>query len=106
MGEEIKIGEEVLDYIADLEVIRNDLEEVYADALRCKDNLSHGAYKGKAKKEMKIFFDSLESHLQRMLFLYGAASSYITNAYQTMYYNEEQLVDWVINRMEEQTIHE
>ena len=64
-----------------------------------KDNLSQGAYRGKAKDEIKLFFDSLESHLQRMLFLYGAAFSYITNAYQTMYYNEEQLVDWVIKQM-------
>ena len=99
MGEEIKVGEEVLDYISELEGIQEELKEVYAHAVRCKDNLSQGAYRGKAKHEIKLFFDSLESHLQRMLFLYGAASSYITNAYQTMYYNEEQLVDWVIKQM-------
>lgn len=99
MGEEIKIGKEVQDYISELGTIQEELEEAYAYAVRCKDNVSKGAYKGTARDEINLFFDSLESHIQRMLFLYQAASSYITNAYQTMYYNEEQLVDWVIEQM-------
>jgi len=34
-----------------------------------------------------------------MVFLYQAAATYIYNAYNTMYYNEQQLVEWIINQM-------
>lgn len=98
MAEQIKIGEEVLDYIAELGKIEEEVQEAYTYAVRCVTTLPSG-YRGSAKEEMKLFFNSLESHLQRMIFLYQAASSYISNAYQTMYYNEEQLIDWIIEQI-------
>ena len=99
MADEIKIGEEVLDYIAELGNIGAELQEAYTYAVRCVTNLSEGSYQGMAEEEVKLFFNSLESHLQRMIFLYQAAASYISNAYRTMYYNEEQLVDWIIGQI-------
>lgn len=101
MEEEIKIGEEVLSYIGRLGEIQGELEEAYSYARKCLGNLSEGAYEGQAREEMELFFCSLESHLQRMMLLYQAAASYIATAYQTMYYNEEQLVDWVIGQLGE-----
>lgn len=100
--EEIKIGGEVLDYIAELGRIQEELQTAYVYAESCKANVDTGtSYKGKATEEMQLFFSSLASNLQRMLFLYQAATAYATNAYKTMYYNEEQIVDWVINQMGE-----
>ena len=99
--EEIKIGEEVLSYIGELGEIQAELEEAYRYALNCLGNLSEGAYEGQAGEEIQLFFSSLESHLQRMILLYQAAASYISTAYQTMYYNEEQLAEWVIGQLGE-----
>lgn len=99
MSEEIKIGEAVLDYIAELGIIEEEIQEAYTYAAKCLLNLSDGAYRGMAKDEIELFFSSLESHLQRLVLLYQAASTYISNAYKTMYYNEEQLADWIIEQM-------
>lgn len=101
---EIKIGEDVLDYIAELGKIQEDIQTAYIYAESCKANMDTGtSYKGKATEEMQLFFSSLASNLQRMMFLYQAATAYATNAYKTMYYNEEKLVDWVIRQMGEGT---
>ena len=43
---------------------------------------------------MLAFFKSLASNMQKMTFLYQAAGTYIQNAYNTMYYNEQQPVVW------------
>ena len=51
---------------------------------------------------MQAFFKSLASNLQKMTFLYQAAGAYIQNAYNTMYYNEQQLVAWIIEQMGEE----
>lgn len=100
--EEIKIGEEVLDYIAELGKIQEEVQTAYVYAESCKANMDTGtSYKGKATEELQLFCSSLASNLQRMTFLYQAAVTYAFNAYKTMYYSEEQIVDWVINQMGE-----
>lgn len=100
--EEIKIGEEVLDYIAELGKIQEEVQTAYVYAESCKANMDTGtSYKGKAMEELQLFCSSLASNLQRMIFLYQAATTYAFNAYKTMYYNEEQIVDWIINQMGE-----
>ena len=37
--------------------------------------------------------------MQKMTFLYQSAGTYIQNAYNTMYYNEQQVVEWVIGQI-------
>ncbi len=100
MENEIGIGEEVLDYISELMMIQEELQEAELYAISCKSNVMGAeGYQGEAKEELELFFNSLESHLQRMIFLYQASSSYIKNAYQTLWYNEEQVMDWIVNQI-------
>ena len=101
--EEIKIGAGVLDYITELGKIQAKIQEAYTYAEVCVQNIENpDTYQGEALEEMEAFFKSLASNLQKMVFLYQAAASYIYNAYNTMYYNEQQLVAWVISQMGEE----
>ena len=101
-SEEIKIGAGVLDYITELGKIQEKVQEAYTYAEVCVQNLEEEeTYQGEAKAEMEAFIQSLASNLQKMVFLYQAAATYIYHAYNTMYYNEQQLVDWIINQMGE-----
>ena len=102
VSEEIKIGAGVLDYITELGKIQAKVQEAYTYAEVCVQNIGSGdTYQGEALEEMNAFFQSLASSLQKMVFLYQASASYIYNAYNTMYYNEQQLVAWVIEQMGE-----
>ena len=102
VSEEIKIGAGVLDYITELGKIQEKVQEAYTYAELCVQNMENEeTYQGEAKEEMEAFIQSLASNLQKMVFLYQAAATYIYNAYNTMYYNEQQLVDWIINQMGE-----
>ena len=56
MADEIKIGEEVLDYIAELGNIGAELQEAYTYAVRCVTNLSEGSYQGNGRGRSKIIF--------------------------------------------------
>lgn len=99
-SEEIKIGAGVLDYISELENIKAKILEAYAYSEQCVQNIeSEDTYQGEAREEMLAFFKSLASNMQKMTFLYQAAEVYIQNAYNTMYYNEQQLVEWVIGQI-------
>lgn len=99
-SEEIKIGVGVLDYISELENIKAKILEAYAYSEQCVQNIeSEDTYQGEAREEMLAFFKSLASNMQKMTFLYQAAEVYIQNAYNTMYYNEQQLVEWVIGQI-------
>ena len=90
-SEEIKIGAGVLDYIS-------ELGNTYSE--QCVQNIeSEDTYQGEAREEMLAFFKSLASNMQKMTFLYQAAGTYIQNAYNTMYYNEQQVVEWVIGQI-------
>lgn len=99
-SEEIKIGAGILDYITELGKIQEKIKEAYAYAEECVQNMENGeTYQGAASEEMNPFFESLAANLQKMIFLYQAAEAYIYNAYNTMYYNEQQLVNWVIGEV-------
>ena len=103
VSEEIKIGAGVLDYITELGKIQEKVQEAYTYAELCVQNMEkEETYQGEAKPEMEAFLQSLASNLQKMVFLYQASATYIYNAYHTMYYNEQQLVDWIINQMGEE----
>lgn len=89
-SEEIKIGAGVLDYISEL----GNIQAKILEAIESEDT-----YQGEAREEMLAFFKSLASNMQKMTFLYQAAGTYIQNAYNTMYYNEQQVVEWVIGQI-------
>lgn len=102
-SEEIKIGAGVLDYITDLGKIQARIQEAYVYSEQCVENIGEkDTYQGEALEEMTAFFESLSSNLQKMTFLYQAAATYIQTAYNTMYYNEQQLVAWIIEQMGEE----
>lgn len=102
-SEEIKIGAGVLDYISELGRIQVKIQEAYIYSEQCVENIElEDTYQGEAREEMQAFFKSLASNLQKMTFLYQAAGAYIQNAYNTMYYNEQQLVAWIIEQMGEE----
>lgn len=99
-SEEIKIGAGVLDYISELGNIQAKILEAYTYSEQCVQNIeSEDTYQGEAREEMFAFFKSLASNMQKMTFLYQAAGTYIQNAYNTMYYNEKQVVEWVIGQI-------
>lgn len=99
---EIKIGEAVLDYTTTLSQIRETITTAYAAAESCRQIINtEGTYEGDAKTEMVAFFESLAAHLQKMVILYQVAESYLCNTYRTMYYNEEQIVNWIAKQFEE-----
>ena len=99
-SEEIKIGAGVLDYISELGNIQAKILEAYTYSEQCVQNIeSEDTYQGEAREEMLAFFKSLASNMQKMTFLYQAAGTYIQNAYNTMYYNEQQVVEWVIGQI-------
>lgn len=100
MADEIKIGEDVLNYIGDINSVMTNLSSAYAYAESCRKSISEEEiYQGDAQEELKLYFESLAGHIQKMLLLYQAASSFISNAYVTHYYNEQQIVDWVIGQI-------
>ena len=99
-SEEIKIGAGVLDYISELGNIQAKILEAYTYSEQCVQNIeSEDTYQGEGREEMLAFFKSLASNMQKMTFLYQAAETYIQNAYNTMYYNEQQVVEWVIGQI-------
>lgn len=99
---EIKIGEEVLEYISTVTEIKENMINAYSAAESCKQILyEEGTYEGDAKEEMIPFFESLAAHMQKLVMLYQAAEAYLSNTYKTMYYNEEQLVNWISKQFEE-----
>lgn len=100
MADEIKIGEGVLDYISELGKIQTAVQNAYISAEKCVQTIEgEDTYEGDAAAEMEAFFKSLAANLQKMVFLYQASATYIYNAYNTLYYNEQQLVNWVIEQI-------
>lgn len=101
-SEEIKTGAAILDYITELGRIQEKIQEAYTHAETCVQTMEDtNTYQGAAREEMAAFFQSLASNLQKMVFLYQAGAAYIQNAYQTMYYNEQQLAAWILDQMGE-----
>ena len=101
-SEEIKIGAGVLDYISELGNIQAKILEAYTYSEQCVQNIeSEDTYQGEAREEMLAFFKSLASNMQKMTFLYQAAGTYIQNAYNTMYYNEQRLWNGSLDKLEE-----
>ena len=102
MEDRICIGNAILDYLEDIKKIVEQLQDAYILTVECRTLVeSDQVYKGKAKDEMYLFFASLEANIQKMIFLYNAASSYASNVYQSFYYDEQQLVEHVISMIGE-----
>lgn len=99
-ADEIKTGEGILEYTLEIGKIQEKLEQAYSNLISCIQNMEREeTYQGDAKVEITSFLYSLESNLQKMIFLYQAAASYINNTYMTMYYNEKQLAEWISKQM-------
>lgn len=49
---------------------------------------------------MAAFFNSLESNMQKLIMFYSAATSYIQSTYRDMYYNDQQLADWMAKQID------
>ena len=100
-SEEIKIGAGVLDYISELGNIQAKILEAYTYSEQCVQKYRIRGYisGGGQRGDCLHFFKSLASNMQKMTFLYQAAGTYIQNAYNTMYYNEQQVVEWVIGQI-------
>lgn len=97
---EIKIGEELLEYASELGSLLETVQSAYTYAIQCRTNVQEeDTYKGEAAEEMEAFFMSLEAHLQKMIFLYQAAITYVNKVYVEFYYNEQQLIDWAKNEI-------
>jgi len=102
MAEEIRIGEAILNYTDDISAINERIMEAYKKVVECKMAFEgESIYKGKAKNEILLYLASLEANIQKLLFLYNAASTFINNTYLTFYYDEQQLVDHIIKTLGE-----
>lgn len=100
VSEEVKIGEELLEYASKLGEIEETLQSAYARIIKCIENLqSEDTYKGIATTEMNAFFASLEANIYKMATFYQISAIYVNKVYAEMYYNEEQLVTWAINEI-------
>lgn len=98
---EIKIGEGILGYVTQLGDIIEKVRAAYAYAESCAENMgSEGTYEGGAHDEMAAFFNSLESNMQKLIMFYSAATSYIQSTYRDMYYNDQQLADWMAKQID------
>lgn len=100
---EIQIGDELMDYLFDLAGIISEMQEAYqtAQAANALMNSAGVIYKGDSQTDMQSFFISLEAHMSRMCMLYEKAAEYISNTYQTTYYSQEQLANWIKNQLPE-----
>jgi len=93
----VRVGEELLDYVLELGNVQELLQDAHIHAVQCIANVQEeDTYEGEAFTEMENFFLSLEAHLQKMIFLYQAAATYMCNVYTEVNYSDEQLVDWMV----------
>lgn len=97
----VRVGEELLDYVSELGKVQELIQDAYAYAVQCVTNVQEeDTYEGEAATEMENFFLSLEAHLQKMIFLYQAAATYMCSVYTEVCYNDEQLVDWMVKEIQ------
>ncbi len=97
---EIKVGEELLEYVSELGAIEEKIREAYAGVIRCMENLyDEDTYQGEAAAEMDAFFMSLEANLQKIMSLYQVAAAYVAKVYTEMYHNDEQLAAWMVQEL-------
>ncbi len=101
MDGKIQVGESLLDYMKEVEKIQAKVKEAAYLAMDCRMNIMDAeTYQGMALEPQQLFFCSLAEHLQKMILLYQASVSYLSNTYMTMYYSDEQLADYIIRRLE------
>ena len=101
---EIKIGESLLNHYQSLTEIMTKLLTAYDLSAECNKLINDGiTYEGKAVEELQLFFSSLEMNINKLCVLYKSAAEYVINTYKTHYYNEEQLINWIISQLGNET---
>ena len=96
MAGQINVGDELLDYLMEIDKITSELTQAMTHiGIARKIMLDTDNYEGAATEEISLFFTSLELHMQRLQMFYQAAFSYVNGVYTEFYYTEEQLAAWI-----------
>ena len=99
MDGEIVLSEELWNYYVAVEEICNQIQQVYALALTGGGMLSdNSVYQGNASGELGFFLDAAAGHAQKLLMLYSAAQTYLSNTFQEMC-DEDKLLAWTIDHL-------
>ena len=97
ISDEIRVGNELLDYAIDAGKIVEELISALDYADHALGIVETDVYRGKASVELQMFYSSLSAHLSRLIMLYSNAQTFIGNTYKTMHLTDEHLANWVMS---------
>lgn len=98
MGQEIKVGEALLNYSDDMAKIQANLEEAFENVKSILLELQNDEiYYGKAKDEMLLFYNSLQLHIDKMNLFYKVGGMMLEQIYQDFSNSEQQLCKQINN---------
>ena len=95
-SKEIKTGVALLNYVQEITNISTNLSSALTEVYTAK-TLLESSYVGDAKEEMSLYINSLYSHIQKMMTLYGSLLTYIYGAYEKLEATDEALSQWILN---------
>lgn len=82
-----------------VEEICSQIEQAYTLALVGSGMISDdNVYQGNAGEELYFFLASAVGHTQKLMMLYGAAQTYLSNTFQEMC-DEDELLVWAIDHI-------
>jgi len=96
---DIKVGEEILDYVMEIRSVMAKLEEAYEQIQKIDKNICGGntCYEGSAKDEIHRFFMSQSTHLQKLMGFYNKAAQYAFGYFTEMKFKDEEMTKMIIS---------
>ena len=91
---DVQTGVQLFDYKVRLTGVTTKLQTASEHARVAASNfgLEQGFYDGKARAEMKLFFESYSAHVDKLVMLTAAASDYIDKVLATFDDADKQLI--------------
>jgi len=95
---DIKVGEEILEYVEQIKLIVAKLEAAYTQLEKietiCGDKNN---YEGNATEEINMFCWSQKTHLRKIMGFYNKAAQYAFEYFSEMEYTDEELTKIIIS---------
>ena len=94
---DIKAGEEIIEYIAEINTIRSMLEDADKKIENIKNVICDSSeyYEGNAKEEISEFCISQMAHLEKMISFYNKASQFAQLYFTEMNFTDQELSETI-----------
>lgn len=98
MDENLMIGAELLDYMATLQGVAEELRTAQGSVTEMKTLWEEtDTYEGEAADPVAAYVTQLDSHLERLVIFYEKAALYAYTTYETMYESDVVMAAFLLS---------